>query len=162
MLTKKKKVFILFGMVALLVLTGVLNIVLNRMNTDANADDANGEQNGDFFAMYRAMRIADRQETLAILDSVINNPASSQSEIDEANAKKIAIASSSEKELEVESLIKARGFSDAVVTNTTENVNIIVKASELNTQQVAQIQDIVQTALPDKPLDVVTIIPVEG
>lgn len=161
MLTKKKKVFILFGMVALLVITGILNIMLNNMNGNAT-DDANGEQNGDFFAMYRAARIADRQETLAILDSIINNESSTPEEKSDATAQKLAIATSSEKELEIETLIKARGFSDAVVTNTTENVNVIMRASELDENQVAQVYDVLETALPDKDSSTFKLFPIEA
>lgn len=148
-------------MVALLVVTGYLNIMLNNMNANAS-DNANGEQNGDFFAMYRAARISDRNETLAILDSIINNEASTQQEKSDATAKKMAIVASSELELELETLIKARGFSDAAVTNTTDNINIIVKASETSKEQVAQILDVIVTTIPDQDLNVIKVIPVEG
>jgi len=161
MLTKKKKIFILFGMVALLVLTGVLNIVLNRLNGDA-ANDANGEQNGDFFAMYRASRIAEREETLAILDSIINNEASTAAQKEDATNQKAAIAAANQMEMTLEGLIIARGFSDAIVTNTTQNINVLVKSSELNEAQVAQIQTILQDEVKGLDLNTVRIIPIEG
>lgn len=44
-----------------------------------------------------------------------------------------------EKELVLESIIKAKGFDDAVVTMSTNNLNVIVNKAELTSQDVAQI-----------------------
>ena len=62
--------------------------------------------------------------------------------------------------LVIEGLIKSLGFEDAVVTNTTENINVIVKSAELTSEEAAQILDIVTTETDKTALDV-RIIPVE-
>ena len=48
-----------------------------------------------------------------------------------------------EKELTVESLLKAKGFSDAAVTLHAGSVNVILSAESLTDEQVAQVLDIV-------------------
>jgi len=63
-------------------------------------------------------------------------------------------------ELVLEGLIKSLGFEDAVVTNSTESVNIIVKAKEITSDQAAQILDVVVTETK-KDATNVRIIPVE-
>ena len=63
-----------------------------------------------------------------------------------------------EKELVVEGLLKSAGFEDAVLTTTSENVNVIVKASELSAGELAKIGKIVQEQT-GKSLDNIKIIP---
>ena len=60
----------------------------------------------------------------------------------------------------MEGLIKAKGFEDAIVTTSANNVNVIVKCAALESSQVAQIVQIVkeQTA---KSIENIKIIPVE-
>lgn len=60
----------------------------------------------------------------------------------------------------LEGLIKAAGFEDAVVTSSTENVNIIIKSASLTSEQVAKVLEIV-TAETGKTASNVRIIPVE-
>ena len=63
-------------------------------------------------------------------------------------------------ELVLEGLIKAAGFEDAVVTSSTENVNIIIKSASLTSEQVAKVLEIV-TSETGKTASNVRIIPVE-
>ena len=65
-----------------------------------------------------------------------------------------------EQELVVEGLIKAKGFEDCVVTISGENINAVVKASELSSAQVAQIVSILQAQF-NVDIDNIKIIPVE-
>ena len=48
-----------------------------------------------------------------------------------------------ETELALEGLIKAKGFTDCVVTISSENVNVVVADSELTMEETAQIMDII-------------------
>ncbi len=56
---------------------------------------------------------------------------------------KIDLVGAMESELILEGLIKARGFKDAVVTLTSENVNVIVQDEQLESAEVAQILTII-------------------
>lgn len=157
MLSKKKKIFVLVGMVALLVVTGCLNIFLNAKVTDANAGNVDY---GNYFTSFRNERKATRDQTMLYLDAIINNQASSEEAIKDAQAQKLELTKNMEVELVLEGLIKALGFEEAVVTNTTENVNIIIKSKELTSDQVAQVLELVVTET-EKTAGNVRIIPVE-
>ena len=65
-----------------------------------------------------------------------------------------------ELELVTEGLIKAKGFEDVIVTSSTSCINVVVKAGELTSGEVAQIVAIVQEQ-SGANLDNLKIIPVE-
>ena len=154
MLSKKKKVIILVVMVALLVVTGYLNIALNNnVSTPTSTTVA-----ADFYAGYRADRQNSRETAIMYYDSIIASADSSEEAKTMAAQSRQELIDAMEKELVVEGLIKSAGFEDAVLTTTSENVNVIIKASELSTGEVAQIAKIVQEQT-GKSLDNIKIIP---
>ena len=138
MTSKKKKIIILTGMVALLVLTGVLNIVLN-LTADGDALNVSGtDVYTDFFTSYES-----REQTLMYYDELIASETASEEAKAEAEAAQLRLMEDMETELTLEGLIRALGFEDAIVTSTTENINVIVKCAELTGTQAAQIKEIV-------------------
>ena len=158
MLSKKKKIFILVGMVALLVVTGCLNIFLN--NRSSQAANAETVTYGNFFTTYRTDRAVTREQTMLYLNEIIANEASSEEAIKEAQAQKLSLSQNMELELVLEGLIKALGFEDAIVTATTDSINVIIKSGELTEAEVAQVLDIIVTET-DRTANDVRIIPVE-
>ena len=159
MLGKKGKIFVLAGMIALLVVTGVLNIYLNKSAQKANAG-TDTVTSADFFAAYRTDRTETRNQTIMYLDTIIKDEASSEEAVKKAEDDKLALTSAMDTELVLEGLIKAAGLEDAVVTASTENVNIIIKSASLTSEQVAKVLEIV-TAETGKTASNVRIIPVE-
>ena len=160
MLGKKKKIIVLGGMVALLVLTGVLNVILNSTATDPSIDANAGTTYTDFFTAYRADRVSSREQTMLYYDEIISSAETSAEAKAEAESAKLALSASMETELVLESLIKSLGFEDAVVTSTTENVNVIVKCEEMTGTQANQILEIIVTETETKASNV-RIIPTE-
>lgn len=158
MLSKKKKIFVLVGMVALLVVTGCLNIFLNNKAEQANANEGNVTY-ASFFAAHRAERESTRSATMLYLDAIIQNEASSEEAVRDAESQKLAITKSMETELVLESLIKALGFEDAVVTGSTNNINVIVKSADMTEAQAAQILDIIVRET-DKTATNVRVVPI--
>lgn len=158
MLSKKKKIFILVGMVALLVVTGCLNIFLN--NKSSQAANAETVTYGNFFTTYRTDRAVTREQTMLYLNEIIANEASSEEAIKEAQAQQLSLSQNMELELVLEGLIKALGFEDAIVTATTDSINVIIKSGELTEAEVAQVLDIIVTET-DRTANDVRIIPVE-
>lgn len=144
-----KKVIVLCSMVALLVLTGVLNFALNSdwfgLNNATNAN--NNTQDGDavatFFSTYRTSRETARAEEMSYLDAIIASETSSEEAKATAEEMRTELLNNIEAELVLENLIKAKGFDDAVVTMSTENVNVIINKSELEAQEVSQILNII-------------------
>lgn len=158
MLSKKKKIIILCGMLVLLVVTGVLNIVLNQSSIATGSADA--MQSASFFQTYRSDRVATREQTILYLDAIIANSASDADAVKKAQDDKLELTKNMELELVLEGLIKALGYDDAVVTNSTENVNVIIKAASITAEQAAQILEVIVTET-DKKANNVRIIPVE-
>lgn len=158
-MSKTKKIIILSVMVALLVVTGYLNIALNN---NATQQVSNQNSNLDFYSSYRADRDASREAAILYYKGIIADETSSQEAKDLAETSRKALVDAMETELTTEGLLKGLGFEDVVLTTTTENINVIVKAKreDLTDAQLGQIGTIVfeQTK---KPLDNIRIIPAE-
>ncbi len=129
-MSKKKKVVILSCMIALLAITAVFNFVLT---TPVSNTDDSALVSANYFTQYRTERMSTRNEELLQLDEIISTAAPESSEYAEALTMKMEITGITEKELLLESLIKAYGFEDVVVVIglDSENVNVIAKSEEL-------------------------------
>ena len=77
-----------------------------------------------------------------------------------AESKKLSLISNMETELVTEGLIKAQGFEDCIVTSSSSSVNVVVKAGELSSSEVAKIVSIVKEQT-GASIDNIKIIPVE-
>lgn len=157
MLSKKSKIIVLSAMLALLVVTGYLNVYLNNRSKPDSAAQAN---TADFFTTYRSDRTATRNQTMLYLDSIIESELSSQEAVAEAEKNKLALTGAMETELNLEGTIKSMGFDDVVISTGNDYCNVMVKAKELKSDQVAKILEAV-TAQTGKTANYVRIIPVE-
>lgn len=156
MFSKKKKIIILTIMVALLVVTGYLNIALNNNVTQPTSTTSNM----DFYDSYRADRESSRQSAILYYEGIIADSTSSQEAKDDAELKRQELIEALETELIVEGLIKGLGFEDAVLTSTSEKINVVVKASveEITDSQINQILLIVKDNINEVP-DNIRVIP---
>lgn len=155
MLSKGKKILVLVSMAALLIVTGYLNITLNNRVVDTGGQITNAT----FFSTYRADRLSTRNQEIAYLDAIIASDASSAEAKNLAEAKRLQLVQAIESELVMEGLIKAKGFADVIVTNSTNFINVIVKGTTLNASEVSQIVSVVQEQT-QKDIDSIKIIPV--
>lgn len=155
----RKKIIVVFSMVALLVATGCLNYFMNVKTSDSTptGDNVGNETTPTFFETYRTDRDATRDQEIAYLDEIIASASSTETAVQDAESQKLNITSSMETELVLEGLIKAKGFSDCIVTMSTENVNIVVMDEELTLEEAAQILNIVETETSYTAPDVVII-----
>jgi len=154
-MSKKKKIFVLSGMVALLVITGVLNIVLNQRQVDP-PPAGGGVVTGNHFDQVRADKLAARQETLLFLQAIIEAGGEGRAE---AEAQKLAITASMAIETSLEGLIKALGHDEVVVTATSTFVNVVLRAEDLTDIQVAQIVRVI-VGETDRTASNIRIIPI--
>ena len=139
---RTKKVLVLSVMVALLVATGVLNWALNDRLTSSDPIDA-GVVTETFFAAYRSDREATRESDFLYLDAIDTSETRSQGAKDAAEEQKLELVERMESELQLETLVKSKGFEDAIVTLSDSGVNVVVGSAELTDIQAAQIYDIV-------------------
>ena len=110
MLGKKSRIFVLVGMVALLVITGALNIYLNKNAQDAQTGADAQFSSSDFFVTYRTDRNETRNQELLNLDAIITGGVASDEAVNDAQQQKLMLTSAMETELTLEGLIKAVGF----------------------------------------------------
>lgn len=141
---RTKKIIVLSVMVALLVATGVLNWALNDRLIASDPIDANAVTE-TFFSAYRSEREATRESEFLYLDAIISSETSSEAAKTAAEEQKLGLVERMEKEMQLESLVKAKGFEDAIVTMSDSGVNVVVGTAELTAEQAAQIYDIVRS-----------------
>lgn len=156
-LSKKKKIIILSVMVALLLVTGYVNVALNS-SLSTKATKQTSTTSANFYVTYRTEREATRAQEIQFYDSILTSASSSDSAKKEAETNKQQLISMMEKELVTEGIIRGKGFSDAIVSSSSSNVNVFVQAAELTTAEVAQIASVVTRQLGCE-LDKVIIIP---
>lgn len=154
---KRTKIIIISSMVLLLGITGYLNVMLNN---SINTTQPQTTQTASYFQTYRSTRESTRDQEMLYYDAIITNEASTAEAIANAEACKLELISQMEQELVVEGLIKAKGFEDCIVSVLDENVNAVVKASELSSTEVAQIVAVIQSQLSTS-IENIKIIPVE-
>lgn len=159
MFTKKKKIIVLCSMVALLVLTGFLNLTLNKQTLSTTSTE-NTISSQSFFESYRIDRNTSREQQVLYYKAIIESENSTMEAKDEAQKSLSSLAAKQEQELVLEGYILAKGFNDAVVSFTDNYVNVMVKSSELSQEKVAQIVEVVEEQT-SKSIDNIKIIPVE-
>lgn len=101
---------------------------------------------GDFFVNFRLEREQARSETLEILKDLLENPETDKEIKRQAQEKILNMTSRIEREMEIESLIKARGYAEALAFLHNEAVDIIIQTNGLEREDVARIGDIVAKA----------------
>ena len=159
-LSKKKKIIILSAMVALLLITGYVNVALNSSLSSNIQQTSSTTTSASFYTTYRNEREATRTQEIQFYDSIIASASASNEAKVEAEANKMAIISQMEKELVTEGIIRGKGFEDAIVTTSSSNVNVFVKSAELTSVEVAQITSVVKDQL-NVSIDQIIIIPSE-
>lgn len=145
-MSKKKKIILLVSMVLVLVVAAIINISLL---TEQNKPQDGGNDvvpSGSFFTTYRSDRQEARSYEIKELDSILalQGEEYEQARQDAAN-QKLQLVSITETELLLETLLKAQGFEDAVVSigTTSENINVIVSSDELSREDTAKIYSII-------------------
>ena len=112
--------------------------------TDASAADSTAGE-GDYFASSRLTRTQARDEAVSTLKELSESDTADQSAKDDAAAQISALADDTVAEANIESLIRAKGYEDAVVMLGDGSANIVVAPPDggLQAEDVAVIRDIV-------------------
>ncbi|MCM1043835.1 MAG: SpoIIIAH-like family protein [Corallococcus sp.] len=142
---KGKKIILLVSMVLVLAVAAVLNVTLL---TQKDGDGSNGGTTtvGSFFTTSKADRQSTRDYEIAQLNEIL------AMEGDEyAAARKSALeqkqklVNAMDTEMLIETLLKAQGFDEVLVSvgSTNSNVNVIVGKDQLERQDTARIYDII-------------------
>lgn len=128
----------------------------NMDNEPADADDISmnektskkavsaSKQATDFFAQARLDKEVVRSRDTEALKEISEDPGSLNEVKAEAYNCMMMLVNNSEKEANIETLVKERGFEDVIVLVAEDgSVDVVVKAPSLSSAQTAQIADIV-------------------
>lgn len=137
-LTKKKKIFIICGMLVLLVVTGCLNLFLKSPSEELQTTTTSQTS---LLTSYRASKLETRNSMLEMYDSIIST-SKDEDQIIATNAKISDLASRMESETVLEGMIMASGYEDVVVTNVDDSYTVMVKSNGLTADDVAKILSI--------------------
>lgn len=125
--------------------------------TSLSADDVNMENvvvesNDDYFALAVINRERVRDEAIEMLKDVAGSDSTDVSAKNEAYVEMTRMAGEIASEANIESLVKAKGFSECVAVISNDTANVIVETEGLSINEVAQIKEIVYLecgVLPD-------------
>ena len=109
------------------------------------AKNNSGISDSDYFTDSRLSRQKARDEAINILKKTTENDKASESDKEEANKQISALADNTVKEARIESLVKAKGYTDCVAFINDSDVNVIVSKADgkLEAADVSKIKDIV-------------------
>lgn len=147
---KMKKNLVVF----LLVLLGMLiSSIYHVSSREVKADKSNAMQvvktveaeplaKVDFFTEYRLERDKLRSERAELLRESIKN-ANTEERRQAAQENVLKMVQEKQRETEMESLIKAKGFADVLVFCRQDSVSAVVKANSLSQDEVVQVADVI-------------------
>ena len=114
------------------------------LNTGSTIGEAIPTSAGvSYISTARTERNSKRNDTVESLKTIVNNSAAEEAAKTEAIKSLSAIAECIEKEAAIETVIKAKGFEDALAIISDESVTVIVPVESLLTSETLQIQDAV-------------------
>lgn len=104
--------------------------------------------NGTSFGSYMVQARLDREQTRSknkeTLLEVINNSSITENEKKKAVESMVEITEICETENNIETLLKAKGFNDVIVTISDEQADVIVSENDIDDAKRAQIEDVVK------------------
>ena len=97
----------------------------------------------EYFTQARLERKKARDEAVETLASTLKDAKLSDEDKDLAAAKALEVSRQMESEVNIETLVKAKGFADCLAIVDDESVKVVVKTEGLNAEQAAQIKNII-------------------
>jgi len=168
-----KRNFIIIGAVVLIAAAVAINVaVLSRakddgydydqsagmdgtnLGTDTTAPEDTATSVDSYFSSVQLSRQRSRDEAIEVLQSVVDNAASTATAKDEALAEIQKLALVMETEANIESLIVAKGFEECVAVINGDSASIVVKSEGLVAAQISQINEIVYEQAGIEPLNI--------
>ncbi|MBE6553285.1 MAG: SpoIIIAH-like family protein [Ruminococcaceae bacterium] len=111
----------------------------NIGQTPSDTTDTTDDAANTYFSATQISRQKARDEALEVLQAVVDNVDSSETAKAEALASISAIADEIQKEADIESLLKAKGFEQCVAVLNGDKATVVVSADTLQPAQLAQI-----------------------
>ncbi|MBQ3076023.1 MAG: SpoIIIAH-like family protein [Clostridia bacterium] len=147
------------GCLVIVAIAGYLNIRYGTAPVSEPKEDENNLVQEEMDAQsYFASAIIDRErargEALEVLVSITEDAEASESAKTEAYTQMERIANETSWEIDIENLVKAKGFEECVAIINEETANIVVSTEGLTPGEVAQIKEIVFLEASIQPKDI--------
>ncbi len=158
-MSKGKKIALIVSMVAVLVVAAVLNVTLLAGKKNETPEQT---VQTSFFATSRLERQSTRDYEIAELNAILEMEGDEYAEARKnALLQKQQIVNAMETEMLLETLLKAQGFDEVLVTVNAglDNVSVIVDKDELTRDDTVRIYNIIATEAAIEP-DYVRIVSV--
>jgi hypothetical protein len=126
-------------MVVLLIASGFLNYYLTN-NTPVDTGD-NDTGVASWVTMAKSQRQMRRNEEMAFYDAIINSETTTAEAKQAAEAAKLQIINNIEIETNVETYVMGKGHQAAVVTCSTNSINVVVVDNDLTGTEVSVIKN---------------------
>ena len=166
-----KRNFIIFGAVALTVVAIGVNVAIfstkddgfdydqsagmDAGTADTTPDTTPQEDSVDsYFSSIQIDRQLTRDEAIEVLQSVVDNDASTEAAKNEALAQISKMADIMEAEANIETLVMAKGFEECVAVISDGSASIVVRSEGLQPAQISQINEIVYEQSGIKPVNI--------
>lgn len=152
-MSKGKKIALMVSMVLVLVVAAVLNVTLLTKGKGQASTGDNVVQTS-FFATSRTDRQTTRNYEIAELNAILAMEGDEYAEArQKALDQKQNIVAAMETEMLLETLLKAQGFDDVLVTvnATADNVSVIVDKDDLTREDTVRIYNIIATEASIEP-----------
>ena len=126
----------------------------SNLNTDTGKPSESDTTVDTYFSSVQLSRQRSRDEAIEVLQSVVDNEASTATAKDEALAEIQKLALVMETEANIESLIVAKGFEECVAVINGDSASIVVKSEGLIASQISQINEIVYEQAGIEPVNI--------
>ncbi|MGQ9531265.1 MAG: SpoIIIAH-like family protein [Desulfotomaculales bacterium] len=111
--------------------------------TAASGEARAGTEAEDFFAEYRLERERMRSRQVELLEGLADSSRSGEETRRKAQEQLLEISRAMAREVEVEQLLRAKGFADAVVSLRGDAATVVVKAPHVTGEEAVRISDLV-------------------
>ena len=127
---------------------GVISPNLDLSDVSALIDQNENKENQEAVSTFSEMTLSRQQardEAMEVLKTLANSDSATDAAKEDAAAEIEDMAACIEREANIESLIKAKGFEECIAVLSNNSASVIVKTEGLAQNQIAQISEIVYT-----------------
>lgn len=98
----------------------------------------------EFFIEYRLERDRNRDRQMEIMREIVNNKNTGEEARREAQKRLLTISGNMEKEMELENLLKARNYKDAVALLQEQGLTVVIKVPRLSADDIARVTEVAE------------------
>ncbi len=129
------------------------------LNVNGNAENKEEQSPEEYFAMARENREASRKEATQTIKDLLSDVKATDEQKSAVTAQVIALTKAIEQESKIESLVKAKGFTDCLAYIESDKCSIVVQSDDLTAQDAAKISQVVtsQADIPAQKINIVAV-----